>query len=493
MFKTLYARLAAVLVLLLGVMAALYIALTLYSTRMYLQEVGQKFNRNLAENLVAGKDLIRAGRVNNDALQEIFHMYMVINPTIEIYLLDREGNIVAFSAPPGKVQRQQVSLEPVRRFLAGAPALPILGDDPRDASRRKVFSAAPIVSAEGTQGYLYVVLAGEEYESVAQLLESSYVLRLSAWAGTASLFFGLIAGLVLFNLLTRRLTRLSSAMVAFQDNSTDAPELFQAVDVESQDEVGRLGATFKQMANRIVAQLRALKQTDNLRRELVANVSHDLRTPIASLHGYLETLLLKENQLSQQQRRQYLEIALRHSAHLARLVAELFELAKLDAEDISLHREPCAIGELVQDVLLKFQLRAREADIDLQGNIPQELPLVLADIGLIERVLDNLIDNALRYTSAGGAVKVSLSARGTEIDVRISDTGCGIAAEEIPHLFDRFYRGQSSSNDSAGSGAGLGLAIAKRILDLHGTPIDIESERGVGTTFGFSLPFARAA
>ncbi len=493
MFRTLYARLAAVLVLLLGVMAALYIALTMYSTRMYLQEVSQKFNRNLAENLVAGKDLIRAGRVNNDALQEIFHMYMVINPTIEIYLLDQEGKIAGFSAPPGKVQRQRVSLEPVRRFLAGAPALPILGDDPRDASRRKVFSVAPIVSAEDTQGYLYVVLAGEEFESVAQLLESSYVLRLSAWAGVASLLFGLVAGLALFNLLTRRLTRLSSAMVAFQENSTDTPEVFHDVDVDSRDEVGRLGATFKRMANRIVEQLRALKQTDDLRRELVANVSHDLRTPIASLHGYLETLLLKESQLSRQQRRQYLEIALRHSTHLARLVAELFELAKLDAEDITLHREPCALGELVQDVLQKFRLGAREAGIDLGGDIPQDLPLVMADIALIERVLDNLIDNALRYTGAGGTVRVSLSAHGTGIDVRISDTGCGIAAEDIPRLFDRFYRGKSSAKEGADSGAGLGLAIAKRILDLHGTSIDVESERGVGTTFGFSLPLSRAA
>ena len=493
MFRTLYARLAAVLVLLLGVMAALYIALTMYSTRMYLQEVSQKFNRNLAENLVAGKDLIRAGHVNNDALQEIFHMYMVINPTIEIYLLDQEGKIAGFSAPPGKVQRQRVSLEPVRRFLAGAPALPILGDDPRDASRRKVFSVAPIVSPEGTQGYLYVVLAGEEFESVAQLLESSYVLRLSAWAGVASLLFGLVAGLALFNLLTRRLTRLSSAMVAFQENSTDTPEVFHDVDVDSRDEVGRLGATFKRMANRIVEQLRALKQTDDLRRELVANVSHDLRTPIASLHGYLETLLLKESQLSRQQRWQYLEISLRHSTHLARLVAELFELAKLDAEDITLHREPCALGELVQDVLQKFRLGAREAGIDLGGDIPQDLPLVMADIALIERVLDNLIDNALRYTGAGGTVRVSLSAHGTGIDVRISDTGCGIAAEDIPRLFDRFYRGKSSAKEGADGGAGLGLAIAKRILDLHGTSIDVESERGVGTTFGFSLPLSWAA
>jgi signal transduction histidine kinase len=489
MFKTLYAKLAAVLVLLLGVMAVLYIALTLYSTRMYLQEVGQKFNRNLAENLIAGKDLMRDGHVNDEALQEIFHMYMVINPNIEIYLLNNEGTIVAFSAPPGKVQRERVSLEPVRRFLSGAQSLPILGDDPRDARRRKVFSAATIVSDQGTQGYLYVVLAGEEYESVAQLLEGSYVLRLSAWAGAASLLFGLVAGLALFNLLTRRLTRLSSAMKAFHGSRLDRHDVFRDVDVGTQDEIGRLGATFKQMADRIVAQMRAVRQTDALRRELVANVSHDLRTPIASLHGYLETLLLKQGQLSRQQQHQYLEIALKHSARLAKLVAELFELATLDAEDISLQRERLALGELVQDVLLKCQLAASEGGISLEGDIPEELPLVSADIGMIERVLDNLIENALRHTERGGTVKVSLAQRPGHVDVQIADTGCGIAREDIPRIFDRFYRTQRAGADKAG-GAGLGLAIAKRILDLHDSTISVQSERGVGTTFSFSLTAA---
>jgi two-component system, OmpR family, sensor kinase len=491
MLKTLYAKLVAVLVLLLGVMAALYIVVTLYSTRMYLQEVEQKFNRNLAENLIAGKDLMRAGRVNDEALQQIFHMYMVINPNIEIYLLDPDGAIVAFSAPPGKVQRQHVSLEPIHQLLSAAPSLPILGDDPRDPHGRKVFSVAPIVADSGTQGYLYVVLGGQEYESVAQLLQSSYVLRLSAWAGIASLLFALVAGVAFFNLLTRRLTRLSAAMKVFDDSELDRQDVFRDVDVSTQDEVGRLGATFKQMADRIVAQMRVLRQTDALRRELVANVSHDLRTPIASLHGYLETLLLKDGQLSRQEQRQYLEIALKHSTRLATLVAELFELAKLDAEDINLQREPLALGELVQDVILKSQLAAHDAGVTLQSDIPEQLPLVSADIGMIERVLDNLIDNALHHTQRGGMVKLSLSRHPGRVEVRVADSGCGITQADMHRIFDRFYRGERTGSDKA-NGAGLGLAIAKRILDLHESTISVESELGIGTTFSFSLPATRA-
>jgi two-component system OmpR family sensor kinase len=232
-----------------------------------------------------------------------------------------------------------------------------------------------------------------------------------------------------------------------------------------------------------------LRQTDALRRELVANVSHDLRTPIASLHGYLETLLLKDGQLSRQEQQQYLEIALKHSSRLATLVAELFELAKLDAEDINLQREPLALGELVQDVILKSQLVARDAGVTLQSDIPEGLPLVLADIGMIERVLDNLIDNALRHTQSGGTVKLSLSRHPGCVELRVTDTGCGIAQADMHRIFDRFYRSERTGTDKA-NGAGLGLAIAKRILDLHGSVINVQSELNVGTTFSFSLPAA---
>jgi signal transduction histidine kinase len=278
-------------------------------------------------------------------------------------------------------------------------------------------------------------------------------------------------------------------MKAFEDSDLDRQDVFRDVDVSARDEIGRLGATFKQMADRISAQMRVLRQTDALRRELVANVSHDLRTPIASLHGYLETLLLKDGQLSRQEQQQYLEIALKHSSRLATLVAELFELAKLDAEDINLQREPLALGELVQDVILKSQLAARDAGVTLQSDIPEGLPLVLADIGMIERVLDNLIDNALRHTQSGGTVKLSLSRHPGCVELQVTDTGCGIAQADMHRIFDRFYRSERTGTGKA-NGAGLGLAIAKRILDLHGSAISVQSELDVGTTFSFSLPAA---
>ncbi|GMQ90115.1 MAG: ATP-binding protein [Gammaproteobacteria bacterium] len=491
MFKTLYAKLSLVLLVLLALIGGSYIALTLYSTRVYLREVDQNFNRTLAENLIAGKNLIDEGEVNRLALQEIFHMYMVINPNIEIYLLDNAGTILAFSAPAGKVKRNKVTLAPVRRFLSGAEPLPILGDDPRDASRQKIFSAAPVLANGRIEGYLYVVLAGEKYESVAQLIEGSYMLRLSMWVVAASLLFALIAGLALFSLLTRRLTRLSTAVKAFEEGGLGKIEIVDELGESPQDEIGQLSTTFQHMAERIAQQMRTLQETDSLRRELVANVSHDLRTPIASLHGYLETLLLKEGQLSRDEQRTYLQIALNHSEKLAALVTDLFELARLDSGEIRIHDEPFMLAELVQDVLLKFQLASQRNGVTLDADFPKDLPFVSADIKLIERVLDNLVENALRHTAKGGTVKVLLRPHGEAVTVQVADTGCGIPEVDLNRIFDRFYqahKGDRSSND----GAGLGLAIAKRILELHGIAIAVDSEVGVGTTFRFALPVSHA-
>lgn len=488
MLKTLYGKLAAVLLGLLCLIGVLYILLTLFTTRMYFQEVCQKLNRTLAEHLVSEKILIQEGQVNEEALKELFHMLMVINPSIEIYLLDRKGSILAFSAPPGKVKRQEVSLEPLNRFLSGAVNFPILGDDPRDLNRKKVFSAAPISVDNQVEGYLYVILGGEEYDSVVQMLQGSYILRLSSWVAAGSLLFALLTGLLVFNLLTRRLRRLTTVMEAFQRGDfSEHISSSHRYNAYPGDEIDRLGATFNRMADRIIQQVKKLKQTDTLRRELVANVSHDLRTPLASLQGYLETLLLKEGKLTPQEQRNYLEIATKHSERLGKLVSELFELAKLDSQEIQLHREPFSLGELVQDVAQKFQLVAEQKKIKLQTDFRADLPFVLADIGLIERVLENLIENAIRYTPEGGTVTVALIHRDNVITIEVTDTGCGIPQEDLPYIFDRFYRVEKNHPERS-RGAGLGLAIAKRTLELHGSPIEAKSTISVGTAFTFRLP-----
>lgn len=281
-------------------------------------------------------------------------------------------------------------------------------------------------------------------------------------------------------------------MEAFtQSDFSDPVNLSSHSNTTSRDEIDRLGVTFSQMADRILQQLTKLKQTDRLRRELVANVSHDLRTPLASLQGYLETLLLKEGKLTPQEQRNYLEIATKHSERLGKLVYELFELAKLDSHETQLHLEAFSLGELVQDVTQKFQLAAEKRRILLQTDFSADLPFAWADIGLIERVLENLIENALRYTPEGGTVTVALIRGDEKITVQVSDTGCGIPQGDIPYIFDRFYRAEKNQPERL-SGAGLGLAIAKRILELHGSPIEVNSTLNVGTTFTFPLSVYKA-
>jgi signal transduction histidine kinase len=258
------------------------------------------------------------------------------------------------------------------------------------------------------------------------------------------------------------------------------------LEIDSKDEIGQLANSFNEMADTIVANMEELKRTDDLRRELVASVSHDLRSPLASIQGYLETIFIKEDALNPEEIKKYLEIIFNNTKMLNKLVNELFELSKLDAKQVQPKPEPFSISELAQDVLMKFKQQAEKSQINLDSVLPQNLPLVYADIALIERALSNFIENAISYTPEQGTVKVILTGEPQNVRVTVQDTGCGIPSEDLPHIFDRFYRVDRSRDRSTG-GTGLGLAIAKKILDLHESEILVESQIDVGTKFSFDI------
>ncbi len=484
MFRTLYAKLAGVLVLLMISVGIVYMLVSWSSTRNYLQEVNQLLNRDLARNLVADRNLVAEGRINEMALKETFHQYMVINPSIEIYLLDLDGGILSYSADPEKVKRRSVSLEPIRAFLEGDD-LP-LGDDPRSHDARKPFSVTPVPTMDKPEGYLYVVLRGEEFDTVERAVRESHFLRLSGWAVLVALTFGLLAGLLVFHFLTRRLGMLTAAMEGFRAQHLAGETSPPPVEESASDEIDRLSRTFDAMAERINEQLEALEKKDALRREMVAQVSHDLRTPLASLRGYLETLTMKADTLTQSERDEYLKAALGQSEALSRLVGALFELAKLDACDAPPQCEPFNIAELLQDVIQKYQPGARERGVRLDCTPSEESAWVNADIGLMERVFDNLIENALQHTPRGGEVTVVLSEGRGGLQITVRDTGSGIEEEDLPRVFDRFYRGKAT--DTSKGHVGLGLAIVKRILELHESAVEVVSGAGRGTEIRFVMP-----
>lgn len=490
--RNLYAKLSAALFGLFLVVGGVTLAVTLVTSYLYQREVQQRIHRDLAAHIVSEELLIVDGEIAQEALEHVFHMMMVINPTIELYLLDPTGAILAYSAPPGKVKLARVALDPVGEYVDGYPRLPIVGDDPRHPDSQNIFSAAPILREGELEGYLYIVLASEHFVSVAEMLRGSYILRTGAVAVVGITALALIGAVLLSRRLTSRLTRLTRDMAVFRRASLESDAGMMEAGVRQlppkHDEVDELRVTFDQMATRIEDQIVKLEDQDRLRREMVANVSHDLRTPLTHLHGYLETLMLKEESLKPEQRREYLEIALQHAERLGRLVSDLFELAKLDALHEPLERERMPIGELVQDVAQKYRLPAEDRGVSLSAELAGELLWILADVGLIERALENVLDNALRYTPEGGKIDIRLEPLGEWLCIEVHDTGSGIAASDLPLVFDRFHRAQRSGDESGSRGAGLGLAIAKRAVELHGGNIHCESKVGEGTTFRFELP-----
>lgn len=484
--NTLYGKLAAVLLGLFCLVGVSFLMIAYFSMQMFQHEVTQRLNRDLAAHIAAEKILIHGPDINRPVLAELFQQIMVVNPSIEIYLLDAAGRIRAFSAPPGKVKLRSVDLAPLHAYLQASANLPILGQDPRSENTRKIFSAARIPAHGPVDGYLYVILGGERHETVAQLVQAGYIPKLGLAAIAGSLLFALLTGLLLFGLLTRRLSRLTGTVENFRQSHYTGQNTPKQL-ARQGDEIDRLVIAFQEMTSHIAEQMNKLKITDQLRRELVANVSHDLRTPLAAMQGYIETMILKQNQLSPEEQRRYLEIAMNHSERLGRLVTKLFELAKLDSGEVQISNEPFPIAELIQDVVQEFQLTAEKRGIVIETYMPKKDLLANADIGLIERVLENLIDNALSYTPEGGSVRLTLSLNAGQVRVQVADTGCGIPPEETARIFDRFYRVEKSRQPTA-EGAGLGLAIAKRILELHGSPITVESTVNAGSTFSFQLP-----
>lgn len=241
------------------------------------------------------------------------------------------------------------------------------------------------------------------------------------------------------------------------------------------------------MSERIENQFAALQQVDNTRRELIANVSHDLRTPLASMQGYLETVLVKAEELSEDDQKLYLQTAYKHSRRLNDVIGELFELSKLESTNVEPEWEEFPLMELIQDLVQDYELEASDRQISLSAHCEDIAITVYADIALIHRVLENLLQNALRHTSAGGDSALNVRGDEQKVWIEVVDDGEGIAEHEIPHIFDRFYRPDTNPSQ-AGHGHGLGLAIVKRILELHRSQVAVRSEVDHGTAFTFWLP-----
>jgi two-component system phosphate regulon sensor histidine kinase PhoR len=231
-----------------------------------------------------------------------------------------------------------------------------------------------------------------------------------------------------------------------------------------------------------------LKQLENVRKEFVANVSHELRTPLSIIKGYVETLL-DEQPPDEETTRQFLQTIQRHSHRLEALIADLLSISAMESQQARLNFEPVSMRAAAQSVLDELARQAQERSVTVSVKIPEQLPAVRADAQRLHQVLFNLLDNAIKYTHAGGHVTVAASEKDGVIETVVADDGPGIAPEHLPHVFERFYRVDKARSRQLG-GTGLGLSIVKHIVQSHGGRAWAESQIDKGSTFYFTLPRA---
>lgn len=468
-------------------MGASYVAITVFLTDRHFKETAQKLNASLAQDLIDEKfqndsPFLEDGGINKSLFGDLMHDMMAVNRSIEVYLLNDVGEVlysVVLDHTNPNEPIKKVALAPIKEFLETKGEKFICGDDPRNPSVENIFSVAPF-EADGKSGYVYIILAGKELAQVTDSLFGSYFMSLGLGAAMLTTIFALLIGLLAIWFLTKNLRDIIQTVKRFEEGDLDI-----RIENAAESDLSVLATNFNSMADKIVSNMEEIKSIDSLRRELIANVSHDLRTPLAVLKGYTETLQMKEGKISEKEREKYLEIIDGNADKLSNLVAQLFEYSKLEAEQVEPNKEPFSITDLAQDLIANYQVLGKKKGVEIDMQVKNEIPIVFADISLVERAIQNLMDNALKFTPKGGTVTLNLEGTKKDVKIAISDTGIGIKEKEQVQLFERYRQSKRANNKE---GVGLGLAIVKKIMELHNTTIQIISKPNEGSSFQFWLP-----
>ncbi|MBS0000546.1 MAG: HAMP domain-containing histidine kinase [Cyclobacteriaceae bacterium] len=481
-FNSLFWRISFLFLLILLIISGIYIYISLNTAEMYFQETRQNLDIEIAAHIAAENDCFQGDSANLNVLKNVFHDVMVINPSIEVYLLDTAGRILAYYAPNQKITTEKVPLNPIKEFISDKKNDFLLGMDPKNPGKKKTFSAARVIEEKQFKGYIYVILGGQEYENASQMILGSYILRLGIRSMIIASIAAVIIGFIAIGFIVRNIRQIVQVIYDFRGGNLQA-----RIHLKSKSELQEFADSFNDMADTIVRNFDDLKKLDKNRRELAANISHDLRTPLTIIRGYAETIQLKNNRLSSKKRNEYLETMVENIDRMLKMVHELFELSNLEASDAGPDREIFSLAELLHDIKQKNQIIADVKKIKLFLECNGQILPVYADIQMMEKVIQNLLDNAFNYTDPGGEICLSLAMTNDHnILITIRDTGIGIEEEQLPRIFDRYYRVKSESDER--NGTGLGLAIVNKIIELHGFKISVKSTVNRGTIFSIIIP-----
>ncbi|MDB5151531.1 MAG: Histidine kinase [Mucilaginibacter sp.] len=471
-----FSRIGIFVFLVIAALGVLFVYVTYTATSDYYQGSTQLLNKDIAGHIAKLSAPFSSAGIDHKKADSVFNSTMIISPNTEVYFLDTMGNVKYYYAPDSLIKERKVPVDKIETYLSDHLHL-IKNTDPRDPGNPKIFSAAPVTYQDQKIGYIYVILAGMEYRSVAEFVFKSQV---GGWA--TKVFFIIILATVVFSLLyTSRLQKRFNHVVRVLDQFKDG-NLNVRFSIVEKDEFFPIADAFNKMVAMLDNNFSRLKLLEDERKTFLANISHDLRTPLAVARGYTETLLI-ESTTSRKEQEEYLEMILNKITQVEKLVLQLFELSRMESVNFTPQKEPFVFSEILQETVKGAEFQAKKKSITIACNSCEDTTLIDADISMMERVVQNLMENALKYTEGNGFITITLSREADRLIMQLENSGTLLS----PQILDWINSDTGDGTIKRPKQAGLGLALVKRILELHNFGFEADIRKNMVNNFTISM------
>jgi signal transduction histidine kinase len=450
-----FRRIGLLIFIIITVLSILFVIVTYTATTEYYQASTQLLNKDVAGHIAKFSSPFEGDSVNRRKADSVFYQAMIISPNVEVYFLDNRGKVISYHSADSLIKLRQVPLDHIREYLSD-PNQVIRSVDPKDPETPKIFSASRVVH-EGRQiGYIYVILVSKEYRNVAELVFRSRIGGLAVKILILITLTTLIFSLLYTSRLQRRFNGVIRVLDKFSSGNLDT-----RFDSKQKDEFSPISEAFNKMADMLSKTFRQLKMLESERKNFLANISHDLRTPLAVARGYTETLLIeRKDDFSTQEA--YLDLVHIKIQQVEKLVLQLFELSKMESVHFTPIKQPFIFSEVLQEILNGGFLQAKNKRISIHCVHCENTAMIQADISMLERLVQNLLENALKYTPEKGSITVTLSSEKDFLIMRMENTGENLTSSLLTWL-----NGAEDELNIRPAHTGLGLAIVKRIIQLH--------------------------
>ncbi len=480
---SIFRRIAIMVFALITILGVLFMALTYYATTHYHLASTQLLNKDVAAHIAKFASPFDRFGINKRKADSVFKNVMILNPSTEVYFLDTAGNIMDFYGPNKEIKLWKVPLENIDKFILAKGEEYVKSPDPKDQSQDKIFSAAEVIVKSKKLGYIYVILGSNEYKNVSDLLFKSHISNLAIKAFIFIILLSIALSLLYIQSIQKRFNSMVKVLEKFQNGDFNA-----RFKIKDNDELASVSLAFNKMADLLTYNIDQLTKSEMERKDFIANISHDLLTPLSIARGYAETIVIKKHEISQKEIDNYVDMIQKKMLQVEHMVKQLFELTKMESPGFKANKESFVLSEIVQETVNTFQLTASQKDLNLKCIQCQYHVWVNADIKLMERVIQNLVDNAVKNTRENGIITVALRVENNNLIFDVENTGDLLSEELINWINSEEAKDAESANKPARSG--LGLVIVKKILRLHGSVLKAHHVNDSGNIFSFSLPIS---